>query len=196
MNKTKIISIEMGNNTLTEDDFNVEVEDKRLYRMYCLVLRQLSPMQKGIQAAHSIVEYANKFPHDEEYKEWAKFDKTIIVLDAGTSFDIEEIIGQLDEHKVDYAVFKEEDLNSITTSIAILVDDRVFDKKTYPDFEEWRDNKYPVREYHLVSYVGHFDHDPNDYTYPKHHKEWVEEVLGGEKNELLRQLISSKRLAN
>jgi hypothetical protein len=49
---------------------------------------------------------------------------------------------------------------------------------------------------HCVAYIGTSDHDPNDYTYPKHHKEWVEEVLGGEKNEFLRQLISSKRLAN
>jgi hypothetical protein len=196
MSETKIISIEMGNNTLTEDDFNVEVEDKRLYRMYCLVLRQLSPMQKGIQAAHSIVEYANKFPHDEEYKEWSKFDKTIIVLDAGTSFDIEEIIDQLDEHKVDYAIFKEEDLNSITTSIAILVDDRVFDKDRFQSFDSWRANKYPVIPMHCVAYMGNFDHDPNDYTYYEHHKEWVEEVLGGEKNDFLRQLISSKRLAN
>ena len=30
------------------------------YRMYSLVLRQLSPIQKGVQSAHSIVEYANK----------------------------------------------------------------------------------------------------------------------------------------
>lgn len=196
MSEAKIVSFETGNNTLTEDDFNVKVDDKRLYRMYCLVLRQLSPMQKGIQAAHSIVEYANKFPYDEEYKEWAKFDKTIIVLDAGTSFDIEEIIDQLDEHKVDYAIFKEEDLNSITTSIAILVDDRVFDKDNFQSFDIWRSNKYPAIPMHCVAYIGNFDHDPNDYTYDEHHKEWVEEVLGGEKNEFLRQLISSKRLAN
>lgn len=196
MSETKVISIETGNNTLTEDDFNVKVDDERLYRMYCLVLRQLSPMQKGIQAAHSIVEYANKFPHDEEYKEWSKFDKTIIVLDAGTSFDIEEIIDQLDEHKVDYAIFKEEDLNSITTSIAILVDDRVFDKDRFQSFDIWRANKYPVIPMHCVAYIGNFDHDPNDYTYYEHHKEWVEEVLGGEKNDFLRQLISSKHLAN
>jgi hypothetical protein len=49
---------------------------------------------------------------------------------------------------------------------------------------------------HCVAYIGNFDHDPNDYTYYEHHKEWVEEVLGGEKNDFLRQLISSKRLAN
>lgn len=196
MSEVKIFKFNDGNSGLTEDDFNEKVEDERLYRMYCLVLRQLSPMQKGIQAAHSIVEYANKFPHDEEYKEWSKFDKTIIVLDAGTSFDIEEIIDQLDEHNVNYTAFKEEDLNGIVTSIAVLVDDHIFDKETYPDFEEWRDNKYPVREYHLLSYVGHFDHDPNDFTYKEHHKEWVKDVMEGEKNVFLRELISSKRLAN
>lgn len=195
-NKAKIIEMNNIINDITEDDFCGTAENERLYRMYCLVLKQLSPMQKGIQAAHAIVEYGKKFSHTEAYQEWESFDKTIIVLDAGTSFDMEDILDQLDEHKVDYASFSEEDLNGITTSIAILVDDRVFDKEENPDFETWRNRKYPVREYHCVLYVGEFDHDPNDYTYDKHHKEWVEDVIGGKQNEFLRELISSKRLSN
>ena len=29
------------------------------FKMYCIVLKQLSPIQKGVQAAHAIVEYGN-----------------------------------------------------------------------------------------------------------------------------------------
>ena len=53
--------------------------------MYSLVLRQLSPIQKGVQSAHSIVEYANKFYKSSEYIQCVNVDKTIIVRDGGTS---------------------------------------------------------------------------------------------------------------
>ena len=38
------------------------VEKKDIYeqRMYSLVLRQLNPIQKGVQTTHSVVEYGNK----------------------------------------------------------------------------------------------------------------------------------------
>lgn len=170
-------------------------EIDRKYRMYCLVLKQLSPIQKGVQSAHSIVEYANKYHNEEPYIIWSRADKTIIMLDGGTLTELNDIIEELDENDVKYAVFREEDLGEIVTSISILADERVFDKKTYPDFDRWRDYKYPVREYHCVLYVGEFDHDPNDYTYDKHHKEWVEDVIGGKQNEFLRELLSSKRLS-
>ena len=52
--------------------------------MYSLVLRQLSPMQKGVQSAHSIVEYINKFHKSSEYIQWVNVGKIIIVLDGGT----------------------------------------------------------------------------------------------------------------
>lgn len=179
-------------------DLNVDIdtaEIDRKYRMYCLVLRQLSPIQKGVQSAHSIVEYGNKYGEEDSYIVWSRADKTIIMLDGGTLPELEEIIEDLKENKVKYSVFREEDLGDIVTSISILADERVFDRKNYPDFDSWRNNKYPVRPMHCVAYIGNFDHDPNDYTYGEHHDEWLNEVIGGKQNEFLRELLGSKRLS-
>lgn len=123
-------------------DLNVDIdtaEIDRKYRMYCLVLRQLSPIQKGVQSAHSIVEYGNKYGEEDSYIVWNRADKTIIMLDGGTLPELEEIIEDLKENKVKYSIFREEDLGDIVTSISILVDERVFDRKNYPDFDSWRD---------------------------------------------------------
>ena len=166
------------------------------YRMYCLVLRQLSPIQKGVQSAHSIVEYADKYGYTIEYLTWSRVNKTIIMLDGGTLLELNDIIEVLEENEIKYAVFREEDLGDIITSISILVDERVFDRKAYPDFNTWRDNKYPVRPVHYVAYIGgEYDHDPNDYTWEIHHEEWINDVIGGKANEFLRNLLSNKRLA-
>ena len=177
-------------------DTTEEAIDGPEYRMYCFVLRQLSPIQKGIQTAHAIVEYANRYGKTEEYKTWARSHKTIIMLDGGVVRELMEITDSLKERKIRYSVFKEEDLGNIMTCISVLVDERVFDEEDYPSFETWRDMKYPVRPMHLVAYVGgNFDHDPNDYTWEEHYKEWLSEVKGDEKTEYLRELIESKRLA-
>ena len=184
--KAKIVDILEGIDT-TEID--------RKYRMYCFVLKQLSPMQKGIQAAHSIVEYGNKHHNDESYIVWSRADKTIILLDGGVSHELEDIIDELEANEVEYAVFREEDLGELVTSISILVDERVFDRVNYPDFGEWRNRKYPIREMHLMACIGDFDHDPNDFTYEKHREEWINDVMGGNKNVYLRELISGKHLA-
>lgn len=50
---------------------NVEVDidtKGRKYRMYCFVERHLSPIDKGIQAAHSIVEYSNLYSENTDYQ--------------------------------------------------------------------------------------------------------------------------------
>ena len=58
--------------------------------MYSLVLRQLSPIQKGVQSAHSIVEYINRYYKSSEYIQWVNVDKTIIMLDGGTYPELTE----------------------------------------------------------------------------------------------------------
>ena len=80
------------------------------YRMYSLVLRQLSPIQKGVQSAHSIIEYANKFYKSSEYIQWANVDKTIIILDGGTYPELKECKDRLIELCVPISSFYDEDL--------------------------------------------------------------------------------------
>ena len=165
------------------------------YRMYCLVLRQLSPIQKGIQAAHSVVEYGNKYGDTTEYIAWSTVSKTIIMLDGGVLTDLEEIMPHLDERNIKYSVFREEDLGDIVTCISILVDERVFDDETYPDFSTWRSRKYPTIPIYTSLTVFTDGHDAADYTWPAHHDEWIKTVVGNANTEYLRELLHSKRLA-
>ena len=48
--------------------------------MYGLCLYSLSPIQKGIQFGHAIVEYVQQHFNDEEYQSFANNDKTFILL--------------------------------------------------------------------------------------------------------------------
>lgn len=94
--------------------------------MYCLVLKQLSPIQKGIQAAHAIVEYGTEYGNTPEYGKWAETDKDIIVLDGGTSPQMEDIVTDLEICSVKFAVFHEPDLNGLLTAVCFITDEIVF----------------------------------------------------------------------
>lgn len=167
------------------------------YRMYCLSERHLSIAQKTIQAAHAIVEYSLKYGDTEEYKRWAEYDKTIIVLDGGTTQEMVEDIRKLSEIRHNYEIFAEPDMGNFITSIAFLADERVFDYDKYGrNFEEWRNLKI-LESDRQQSYT-----DPETgitrmntvYIMPPTYPEWVE-LIGGEKQEKLKEIISTKRLA-
>ena len=164
--------------------FNVETKDAYEQRMYSMVLRQLNPIQKGVQTTHGVVEYANKYASDEEYKQWAETDKTLIVLDGGTYQEMVRIYDTLKELGIKFADFQEPDLNYLTTSITFLADERVWNREQYPSWESLP--QCPC------SIDGNMQApDPNDYmTY----NEWVE-MMGGAANVELRELIFSKKLS-
>ena len=67
------------------------------YRMYSFVLRQLNPIQKGVQTTHAVVEYMKKHQYgiNDDLKQWVDEDKTLIMLDGGTYQDMCEILGIL-----------------------------------------------------------------------------------------------------
>ena len=142
------------------------------YRMYSLVLRQLNPIQKGVQSAHSIVEYIHKFHKLTEYIQWVNVDKTIIILDGGTYQEMKECRDTLAELGVPYAAFYEKDLGNLITSISFIVEDKVWDSKTYPSYEvELEENSYE-----------------NEYPV------WLI-MMGGKRNLEFRKFLSSKRLS-
>ena len=171
---------------LSERRLRLPVEKNDVYkqRMYSLVLRQLSPIQKGVQTTHSVVEYANNYGHDKEYHQWAETDKTLIILDGGTFQDMEDICESLKEWEVKFAKFQEPDLNYLTTAITFLVDERVWNRVLYPSWEN-----LPQCPLDIDNNMD--SPDPNDYmTY----NEWVE-MMGGAVNVDLRKLIFSKNLS-
>lgn len=170
------------------------------YRMYGLVPYNISDIQKGIQFGHAVVEYLNgcqRMPnvdYTEDIKSWLDacdkwryHDKTFIILNGGTTNSYQapgtnEPIGtlnkhldELNAHNVTVARFLEPDLGNQLTAVVFLVDERVFDKKKYPD------------------YVS-----PNEWFIPgvsdRQYADWVESV-GGEKNVWLREFLKQFRLA-
>ncbi len=124
----------------------------RTYRLYGFVPYNLSPIQQGIQFGHAVQEYNNlmldcnvsKKSRDAFYQ-WRRGDKTFIILNGGTTnsrrFD-GKYVGSLNQHKEDlskagiaFADFHEPDLGDQLTAFVFLVDDRVFDRETWPDYD-------------------------------------------------------------
>ena len=152
--------------------------ERTKYRMYGLIAYQLGgTIHGGIQFGHAVVEYANKHFNDDNYQSWALNDKTFIILNGGTTNnDISsEWFGTLNQHKktleengIKIAVFHEPDLGNQLTAICFLVEDKVYDKAKYPDFEP--------------TFFG--------INYPK----W-EDSIGGRSNAWLRNFLKDFRLA-
>jgi pyridoxine 5'-phosphate synthase PdxJ len=102
-------------------------------RMCSVALRHLSGIQKGIQSAHAIVDYSLKYGDTPEYQRWAKKDKTLYVLEAHSTEQLEDAYKELRKLKVPVEKFIEPDLGGITTAIAFLLDEVVWNTKKYGD---------------------------------------------------------------
>lgn len=116
--------------------------EERKYRLYGLVPYQLMGMQQGIQFMHASIEYANEFGDTGPYYRWSRYDKTVIVLNGGTTNNNPDKPGTLNKHlesliakDIKVAKFWEEDLGDQLTAVVFLVDDRVWDKETWPDYK-------------------------------------------------------------
>lgn len=97
-------------------------DDTEEQRMYVFALRQLSPLDKGIQSLHAVVEYGNVFGDDKEYIRWSRKDKTVIILNGGTTIDLDNVWETLTKQfNMKATLFREPDLGNIVTAIAVLL---------------------------------------------------------------------------
>lgn len=132
-------------------------------RMYGLVPYNLSPIQQGIQFGHAVVEYSlNHYSYTEEkgsnpYSQWAHYDKTFIILNGGTTNNNAEHWGTLNQAvlelgrlRVEKATFNEPDLGDQLTAVVFLVDERVWDKEKYPEYNPHHTDMEPWDYYNLV----------------------------------------------
>jgi hypothetical protein len=166
---------------------------KLQYRMYGFVPYNISEIQKGIQFGHAVVEYSIAHGKDEDYKSWAKNDKTFIILNGGTTNvnhgNMQSITSYLRNAGIKFATFNEEDLNNALSGIVFLVDNRVFDKHDFPvddlerGFWEQVDEGFMPFE-QLTEFT-------KKYTA---YKQIVQNV-GGIKNAFLRMFLDKYRLA-
>ena len=104
-------------------------------RMYCLVLRHLSPINKGIQCTHACEQYGEFFRNEADYRKYIEEDKTLIMLEGGSSIDMYIIEEKLIQKGVQFYAFKEPDLMNLTTAICFLADERIWNFEQYPDIK-------------------------------------------------------------
>lgn len=172
-------------------------------RLYGLVPYQLTGIQQAIQYGHALQEYNNEIMEmmEESYREgfnteakreihkfeqWRLEDKTFIILNGGTTNKDIEKLGTLNshrltlrEHGIKIAVFYEPDLGDQLTAIVFLVDERVFDKKKYPDYTG----------------LFHGDGTPNAHDYTEWKKQFGTYEPDIEKIIFLREFLSNFKLA-
>ena len=192
------------------------MKDKLELRMYGLVPYNISEIQKAIQFGHAVVEYGLEHFHEERYLDWAKYWKTFIILNGGTSNhsmnryhhsdqefqgSMEASLATLMSEGIDIATFYEPDLNDMLSAIVFIVDERVFNKKLYPDFGDWimenhysylSDNMINSNKIERMRLDGHFERGTEKEK--KLYSEWVD-LIGGNKNVFLRDYLKNFRLA-
>lgn len=174
-----------------------EVITDRL-RMYSLNMYNCSAIQCGIQSAHSNMEYALKYWGDLDFHEWSTYHKTVILLNGGTSnsgeyspYNLPISKGSMETHLenlikngVKAVPFYEPDMNNAMTSISFLVDERVYNKVKYPDYET------EIHESEIELLLNSLDYDiylqmKDEGILSDSFLEWVESI-GGESNLFLR----------
>jgi hypothetical protein len=160
-------------------------------RGYGIMPYNIKPIQAGIQYSHAIVEYVVENYNTKafiQFLEWAKKFKTAVLLDGGTSchskthYSEEEYVGTMEKHLqaltengITFSTFYEPDMNNMLAGIFLIADERIFNKRKYPDFG--------------------FDYDLTTETFVKNAnfglkptEEWIESI-GGQKNFFLRTYL-------
>jgi len=167
-------------------------KDNITWRMYGLVPYNISEIQAGIQFGHAVVEYAEEnFTSSTEYHEWSRNHKTFIILNGGTSSTMISNLEKLKELDIKVGVFNEPDLNDMLSAIVFLVDSRVYDYESYPDFYDYcrkiKGNRTVTEQFKEDWLEYSKELDSEDY------REWVS-FMGGEKNIFLRNYLKKFKL--
>lgn len=151
-------------------------------RMYCITLYNISPIQQGIQSLHAVVEYQRKYGNDAEYKGWADYDKTVIILNGGTSKTLSEHLNTVTSLGVKTGIFNEPDLFFGMTAFCFLADERIWDREKYPDrLPEEKSSRSGLQ---IVNAV-----------YREFNMDAFKASIGGENNFQLKEFLSKLRLA-
>jgi hypothetical protein len=184
------------------------MENKLELRMYGFVNYQLTGIQMGIQFSHALTEYSLVNFHSNDYLDWAKYWKTVILLNGGTTNNNTERLGTLNqtyntllENGVICSSFNEPDLGDQMTAIVFIIDEKVFNREVYLDFGDWvmenhfqylKNNMLTDRKIERMRKDGYFLNSNKDEK--KLYSDWVD-FVGGERNVFLRDFLLTKKLA-
>lgn len=181
-------------------------------KFYFFVIYQLSGIQAGVQCIHSAVRYVLKNSLDLELIDFVHNHETVVVLNGGTTNSgrdeegfsvgtINQIYDQLLENGITVESFHEPDLNNAMTSVCFLADERAFDRVKYPNFPNYVHDSLMGIDGETVSETKKIQALTAKFTtkdvlvnaYPDLYNQWLE-LIGGKKNEFLRDLIENKKL--
>ena len=189
--------------------------EKLELRMYGFVPYNISEIQKGIQFGHALVEYGLENFNTTEYLDWAKYWKTFIILNGGTSNhstnryheteeeyvgSMETILETLKENDVKVETFFEPDLNDMLSAVVFIIDERVFNRKVYLDFGDWvmenhfsylKNNMLTGSKIERMRKEGYFLNASDKEQ--KLYSDWVN-LVGGEKNVFLRDFLNPNKV--
>ena len=145
----------------------------------------------------------------DNYLDWLSNWKTYIVLNGGTTNTNPNNLGTLNQHLqtikdngVFCSEFYEPDLGDQLTGVDFIVDERVFNKKKYPDYGYYYTDgrflpKTNTNMWRVVQTQGTLSlngEELDPICYGNEYDAWVESV-GGPKNVFLRKFISKFNLA-
>ena len=191
------------------------MENKLELRMYGFVPYNISEIQKGIQFGHALVEYGLENFNTTEYLDWAKYWKTFIILNGGTSNhstnryheteeeyvgSMETILETLKENDVKVGTFFEPDLNDMLSAVVFIIDERVFNRKVFLDFGDWvmenhfsylKNNMLTGSKIERMRKEGYFLNASDKEQ--KLYSDWVN-LVGGEKNVFLRDFLNPNKV--
>jgi hypothetical protein len=189
------------------------MEKKLELRMYFLTMYNLLDIQKGIQSGHAGFEYIKN--HFKKYgtllpflMDFLEYYKTWIILSGGTSnsgkesyYGLEQEFGSMEQHlqllnenNIECSPFYEPDLNYSLSSIAFIIDERVFNKKDYPDFKNFIINNLTLISPQIELEIKISSDEQLQLKYQEEYIKW-NDLIGGKQIIFLREFLSDKRLA-
>ena len=186
-------------------EYNHEEKKELELRMYFFVPYNLSPIQQAIQAGHAALEYAWKYKDSLYFRNFITNWKTWIILNGGTTNEkrdfsgkpkgtLDEISDELLRNNISFSWFHEPDLNDSLTAVCFICDERVWNHEDYPDFLNYLFKVNSYMSSQKVIEIRMMDIEEVKMVYEDYYMDWVE-LMGGQENIFLRDLIRDKRLA-
>jgi len=197
--------------TKSEILMNGGIPDDLELRMYFFVPYNIAPIQQGIQAGHSLGRYALKYGrYDPVHVVWDFLEKweTFIILNGGTTNSnkdfmmisvgsLNQIADSLVKNEIEMASMVEPDLNNALSAVAFICDERVFNKELYPEFWDFMavqtDSEGNPEGVRGAAKSAPMEDWPR--LYGQQYINWKEDIIGGDRNLFLRELVRNKKLA-
>lgn len=118
---------------------HTKLNKSEIYRGYFFTNMYVDSLQKGLQTAHCVSELFIKYdtqtddPASTVLRKWAENDKTIIILNGGNHFDLQQLNKQLSKLAtaldLPNASFREDgkSLNKAMTAVGLIVPDTIYE---------------------------------------------------------------------